>query len=123
METKPGVPNDSSDAADRPVARPSRRVGSSRVVRLIEQLIRRELATADALSIYLGISRQRLLKYLGGKTRMPLQSQRRLADLIVNQVPELAREAHRLRLQCEAEDLFHARETETHMVAPPARFR
>jgi hypothetical protein len=38
-------------------------------------------------------------------------------------VPALAREAHRLRLQCEAEERFQARETQTHLVAPPSRFR
>ena len=115
--------NDSHDAADRSVAIPSLRVGSSRAVRLLQQLIRRQLATAEALSACLGVSPQRLLKYLAGKTRMPLESQRRLADFILDQAPELAREAHRLRLQCEAEELYRTGETETHMVAPPPRFR
>lgn len=54
---------------------------------------------------------------------MPLQTQRRLADLVIGQVPELTREAGRLQLQCKAAELFHAKETETHMTAPPSRFR
>ena len=122
IETNLNVPKESDDAG-RAEARSSRRVGTSRAMELLQQLIHRRLFTADALSLSLGIPHQRLLTYLVGKTRMPLESQRRLADLIVNQAPELAREARRLRLQCEAEELFRARVTKTHMVAPSRRFR
>jgi hypothetical protein len=64
-----------------------------------------------------------LEEYRSGRSRMPLQSQRQLADLIVSEVPALAREARRLQLQCEAEEAFQANETTTHMLAPPNRFR
>ena len=70
-----------------------------------------------------GIPPQRFDKYLNGEQRLPLESQRRLAQLISATVPELAREARRLKAQCDAEELFRSKETETHMIAPPNRFR
>ena len=123
METNSETPNESSRAADGVVELPSGGVASSRAARLLERLIRRQLASADGLAAILGISRQRLLKYVAGKTRMPLDSQRRLAGHIVKHVPDLAREARRLELQCEAAERFHSGETTTHMVARPSRFR
>lgn len=102
---------------------PSRRGNSSRAVRLLHELIRQKLATAHALSIYLGLSQRQIRECVAGKTRMPLESQRRLADLVVNHVPALAREGRRLQLQCEAEERFLAGETTRHLVAPPGRFR
>ena len=133
IATDTAIPNDSCNLTDRAMtssehgdgtrAASSGRAGASRAARLLQTLIRRELATVDALSCFLGISRPQLLQYVVGKTRMPLESQRRLADLIGNEVPELAIEANRLRLQCNAEERFRAGETKTHMVAPAHRFR
>lgn len=71
----------------------------------------------------LGFPPQRFDQYLTGEKRLPLESQRRLAQLISTNVPDLEREAIRLRLQCDAEELFRSKETQTHMVAPPSRFR
>ena len=99
------------------------RGSTSRATRLLEQLIRRQLATADVLARFLGIPAQRFDSYLSGATRLSLESQRRLAQLISANVPQLAHEALRLKLQCDAEELFHSRETQTHMIAPPSRFR
>lgn len=96
---------------------------TSRATRLLEQLIQRQLATAQELAVFLGIPPQRFEKYLTGTTRLPLQAQRRLAQLIFTNVPRLSREALRLKLQCDAEELYRSRETQTHMVAPPSRFR
>ena len=96
---------------------------SSRAVRLLHQLIVRELASSEWLARALSISSQQLDDYRTGCSRMPLHTQRRLAELIISSVPELAREARRLRLQCRAAEAFHAKETETHMVAPPSPFR
>lgn len=95
----------------------------SRAVRLLQRLIGRELASAEALARALSISSYQLEEYRTGRSRLPLHTQRRLAELIISSVPELAREAHRLQLQCRAAEAFHAKETETHMVAPPTPFR
>ena len=127
------APNDASDARDREVAlaseqtggarrRPTGRAGKSRAVRLLEQLLEQQLATAESLSALLSLSPRQFRTYLSGRTRMPVDAQRRLAELIVTQVPELRREARRLQLQCDAETRFHAKETKTHMIAPPRRF-
>lgn len=101
----------------------SGRAGNSRATRLLEQLIRLQLATGDELATFLGIPPKRFDKYLAGEKRLPLESQRRLAQLIAANVPQLAREALRLQLQCDAEELFRSKETQTHMIAPPSRFR
>lgn len=134
MDTNTGMPNDSRDHRERDVAVPSASASSdwmpssgrppkSRAARLLHQLMRRDLATPDALSRFLGISRQRLFECLAGEVRLRLETQRRLADLIVEHVPPLAQEGRRLQLQCDAEERFQSRETTTHMVAPPDRFR
>lgn len=113
---------------EQPTAEPARRIRSvrariSRAVRLLEQLIVRELASIEGLAGALGISSQQLEEYRSARARIPLQLQRRLAELVISSVPELLREARRLELQCKAEEAFQAKETETHMVAPPGRFR
>ena len=99
------------------------RASTSRATRLLEQVISRQLATADALARFMGIPPQRFDEYLAGEKRLPLESQRRLAQLIAANVPELAREALRLKMQCDAEELFRSKDTQTHMIAPPSRFR
>lgn len=96
---------------------------SSRAVRLLQRLIGRELASTEVLAHALSVSSRRLEEYRAGRSPLPLHTQRRLAEIIINAVPELAREARRLQLQCEAARVFHARETTTHMVAPPGPFR
>ena len=101
----------------------SGRVPRSRVVKLLEQLIVRQLASPEGLADALSVPARQLEDFRSGRCRVPLQVQRRLADLIVDQAPELAREARRLQLQCKAEEAFQARETATHMIAPPSRFR
>lgn len=111
------MPNESQDAD------PRRGTRAPRAVRLLRDLLRRELASTDALAILLGVSFPKLLEYLEGTSRMPLDAQRRLATLAIDEVPELAREARRLQLQCAAEERFHAGETRTHMIGPAGRFR
>jgi len=101
----------------------SGRARISRAVRLLEQLIVRELASIEGLASALGISCRQLEEYRSGRARIPPQLQRRLAELVTSSVPELRREARRLESQCKAEEAFQAKETETHMVAPPGRFR
>lgn len=103
--------------------RTGRHATPSRATRLLDQLICRQLATADALARFLGIPPQRFEPYLTGEKRLPLESQRRLAQLISANVPPLAQEAIRLKLQCDAEERFISKETQTHMIAPPSRFR
>lgn len=114
--------NDESNAADQPLEKRSRQY-PSRAARLLQQAIDRELISAEALAYALGISSRQLEKYRTGRSRVPLHAQRRLAELLIGAVPELAREARRLQLQCKAAELFHAKETQIHMVAPPSRFR
>ena len=115
------LPNDEQPAAERTNQMPRARI--SRAIRLLERLIAEEMASAEGLARALGISSQQLEEYRTGFARIPLQLQRRLADLVITSVPELLREGRRLELQCKAEEAFHAKETETHMVAPPGRFR
>lgn len=103
--------------------KPSVAARHSRPVRLVEQLLVRELVTTERLARALEVSSRRLEEYRLGLTRMSLQTQGRLAELVISAVPELAREGRRLRLQCKAEEAFRARETQTHMIAPPTRFR
>lgn len=103
--------------------RKTRRSSTSRATRLLEQLIRQELANPHALARFLGIPPRQFDEYLTGEKRLPLESQRILAELISAHVPQLAREALRLKLQCDAEELFRSKETQTHMIAPPSRFR
>ena len=96
---------------------------SSRAVRLLQQLIARELASTKWLARALSVSSRQLDEYRTGCSELPLHTQGRLAELIISSVPELAREARRLRLQCRAAATFHAKETQVHMVAPPPPFR
>lgn len=117
------LPNDDRAAAERATQMPGVRARISRAVRLLEQLIVRELASVEGLACALDISSQKLEEYRTGLARLPVELQRRLADLVITSVPELRRDARRLELQCKAEEAFHAKETQTHMVAPPGRFR
>lgn len=114
--------HDDAKAAEGPRTKGSR-AQPSRAVRLLQQLIDRELASSEALACALAVSPRQLEEYLTGLSRLPLHSQRRLAELIISSAPELAREARRLRLQCNAAEVFYAKETQTHMIAPPNRFR
>ena len=99
------------------------RANTTRATRLLEELIQRQLATDHDLAVFLAIPPQRFGEYLTGERRLPLESKRRLAQLIFTNVPQLSREALRLKLQCDAEELYRSKETQTHMVAPPSRFR
>ena len=114
--------SDGFSSGDMPIQK-SPRARSSRSVKLLEQLIVRGLPPDATLAHVLGIPQRRLQDCRTGISRMPLRAQRRLAELIITHVPELRREALRLQLQCNAEQTFKAKETETHMVAPPSRFR
>lgn len=123
MDNDGGMPNDWHDSSGSAASRSKGGAVRQRAVRLLQQLLRRDFVTIDALSVSLSVSPPKLLEYLEGKERMPRDSQRRLAALIVEQVPELASEGRRLQLQCAAEERFHAGETRTHVVAPAGRFR
>ena len=121
--TQEPQPDDDRSAAELIQLTPSVSARSSRAVRLLEQLIVRELASVESLARALSVSSRQLEEYRSGRSRLPLHLQRRLADLVISSVPELAREAWRLQLQCNAAEAFHAKETQTHMIAPPGRFR
>jgi hypothetical protein len=114
--------NDDHNGAE-PRRRKQSRPHGSRAVRLLDQLIVRELASLEGLARALDISTGHLEQYRAGRSPLPVHFQRRLADLVVSSVPELAREGRRLQLQCKAAEVFYAKETQTHMIAPPNRFR
>ena len=54
---------------------------------------------------------------------MSLDSQLRLADLVIAKVPLLSRAGYRLREQVKAALSYESHATATHPSPPPARFR
>ena len=92
-----------------------------RAVRLLERLLDETDMSADDLANALVVTRETLDAYRDGRTPMPLERQLCLALLVIERQPSLARQAHRLRGQVQAEAAFHARATKTHMVAPVSK--
>jgi hypothetical protein len=92
-----------------------------RAVRLMERLLEETDMSADDLANALVVTRETLEAYREGRTPMPLERQLCLALLVIERQPSLARQAHRLRGQVQAEAAFHARATKTHMVAPVSK--
>jgi hypothetical protein len=92
-----------------------------RSVRLLEQVLSSRAMTADELASALVVPRDTVDAYRRGETLMPLERQLCLALLVIERVPQLARQAYRLRGQVLAEAAFHARATKTHMIAPVSK--
>ena len=92
-----------------------------RSVRLLERVLSSGAMSADELATALVVPRDAVDAYRSGRVLMSLERQLCLALLVIERVPELARHAHRLRGQVQAEAAFHARATKTHMIAPVSK--
>lgn len=96
--------------------------GSS-AVRLLHAVLTEASIHPARVAWALGVTTNRLEQYRAGTSRMPVECQLKLAQLVVDHLPHLARAAHRLRAQAKAEARFNAQETTTHLIAPPSPFR
>ena len=76
----------------------------------------------DALARALGLTVNQLEAYRGGTMRMSVERQLVLGAFVLSRIPECSRTARRLVSQANAEAAFLAKETTTHMVAPPSQF-
>ena len=120
----PGDVVESSSAANDKAGASDRANGYQRrlrSVRLLEQVLASEAISVDDLASALVVTRDVLSAYRDGRVLMPLERQLCLALLVIDRVPQLARQAHRLRGQVLAEAAFHARATKTHMIAPVSK--
>lgn len=90
------------------------------------QLLERVLATGQFDRIHLrrllALTSGTLDAYLRGDLAMSLDSQLRLADLVIAKVPLLSRAGYRLREQVKAALSYESHATVTHPSPPPARF-
>jgi len=92
----------------------------ARAVVLLQQVVATRPVDIDALSEALVVSRTTLHGYLSGNTSIPLERQLCLALFVIEHVPELARQGHRLRAQVAAAIAFQEHATVTHQQPPPA---
>jgi hypothetical protein len=90
--------------------------------RLLDEVLLRTGWDADALSRGLGLTANQLEAYRSGVMRMSVDQQLALAEFVLSRIPECARMARRLISQGNAEAAFLAKETTTHMAAPPSQF-
>jgi hypothetical protein len=99
----------------------SRRLQST-AIQLLAKVVATRWFTNAALARELVISEATLDAYLSEKVAMPIDRQLCLAAFVIEQIPPLARAAHRLRAQLHATIAFQSRETVTHNEFP-FRFR
>ena len=92
------------------------------VARLLEDVLVKTEWEADALARALGLTATQLEAYCSGMMRMSVDHQRGLAEFVQSRIPECERTARRLASQANAEAAFLAKETTTHMTAPPSQF-
>jgi hypothetical protein len=89
-------------------------------VSLLKKVIECGAISRDRLAAELVMTGRHLEAYLDETVPMPLDRQLCLALLVIERVPSLAREGHRLRGQVAAAAAFHGHVTETHAFPPPA---
>ena len=92
------------------------------VARLLENVLTKTTWQAEALAYALGLAASEFEAYRSGTLRMSVEQQLRLAVFVQRRIPECARTARRLGSQANAEAAFLAKETTTHMSAPPSQF-
>ena len=95
---------------------------NSASARLISRLLEGGDATVAGLAAALGVTSERLEDYLAMRERMPLTLQVRLALLVEQDAPRLAREARRLRAQALAAAAMNDGTTICH-ARPPEGWR
>jgi hypothetical protein len=71
------------------------------------------------LATRLSLDIRQLAAFASGMQLMPIDVQERLASLIIDQEPQLAPLARRLRLQIEATRRYQEGEVVRHMTGPP----
>jgi len=92
------------------------------VARLLADVLMKTDWKIEALACALGLTVTELEAYRSGTMRMSVDEQLRLAGFVQSRIPECARTARRLATQANAEASFLAKETTTHMAAPPSQF-
>lgn len=92
--------------------------------RLLEDVLRTSAGGGgiDTLARSLGLTVGELEDHRRDEPRMPVEHQLALATFVLGRIPECARLARRLIGQANAEAAFLAKETTTHMTAPPSQF-
>ena len=95
---------------------------NSASARLLSRLLEGGDATVPGLAAALGVTRERLEDFLAVRERMPLPVQLRLALVVEQDAPRLAREARRLRAQALAAAAMSAGTTICH-ARPPEGWR
>ena len=90
--------------------------------RLLDDILTKTDWRADFLAYALGFELSELEAYRRGEQRMSVAQQLALADFVLSRMPACSRTARRLKSQATAEASFLAKETATHMVAPPSLF-
>jgi len=93
------------------------------VARLLDEVLNKTDWEADAIARGLGLTLSQLEAYHSGTTRMSVAHQLDLAAFVLSRIPECGRTARRLISQANAEAAFLAKETTTHLTAPPSQFR
>ena len=88
------------------------------------ELLRKVLATgsvdSDRLVQAFVVSRETFESYLSEDVLIPLDRQLCLALFVIEHLPGLSREGHRLRGQVAAAIAFEQHDTQTHLQAPPS---
>ena len=92
------------------------------VARLLDEVLVKTEWETDALARALGMPVNQLEAYGSGAMRMSVEHQLGLAAFVQSRIPECVRTARRLTSQANAEAAFLAKETTTHMAAPPSQF-
>ena len=90
--------------------------------RLLEDVLRTSAWGMDTLARSLDLTVRELEDHRRDEPRMPVEHQLALATFVLGRIPECARLARRLIGQANAEAAFLAKETTTHMTAPPSQF-
>ena len=90
--------------------------------RLLDDVLIKTDWEIGALASALGLTVSELEAYRSGMMRMLVERQLGLAAFVQSRIPACARTARRLASQANAEAAFLAKETTTHMVAPPSQF-
>lgn len=92
-----------------------------RAAKLLAKVLARGV-DASALATDMVMTSRELEEYRSGRKLMPLDRQLCLALVVIESVPELAREGRTLRAQVAAAAAFHAAETTTHTGPPEGTF-
>lgn len=90
---------------------------------LLKLVVLRPDGLGAALASELSVDVRQLAAFASGTQLMPIDVQGRLATLVIDQHPELARLARRLRYQAEAARRFQNGEVISHSASPPNMWR